>query len=67
MLPLVVFTYNNSYHSSIEMAPYEALYSRRYRTPLCWQQDGEFVVLGLEFLQQTTEKVRVIQDQMCAT
>jgi len=36
MLPLVEFTYNNSYHSSIGMAPYEALYGRRYRTPLCW-------------------------------
>jgi len=60
MLPLVEFTYNNNYHSSIGMAPYEALYGRRCRTPLCWQQDGESVVLGLEFLQQTTEKVRVI-------
>jgi len=67
MLPLVVFTYNNSYHSSIGMARYEALYSRRCGTPLCWQHDGEFVVLGLEFLQQTTEKVRVIQDRMCVT
>jgi len=49
------------------MAPYEALYGRRCRTPLCWQQDGEAVVLGPEFLQQTTEKVRVIQDRMRAT
>jgi len=67
MLPLVEFTYNNSYHSSIGMAPYEALYGRRCRTPLCWQQDGESVVLGPEFLQQTTERVRVIQDRMRAT
>jgi len=67
VLPLVEFTYNNSYHSSIGMAPYEALYGRRCRTPLCWQQDGESVVLGLEFLQQTTEKVRVIHggDHVC--
>ena len=35
VLPLVEFTYNNSYHSSIGMAPYEALYGRRCRTPLC--------------------------------
>ncbi|XP_027915651.1 uncharacterized protein LOC114175093 [Vigna unguiculata] len=49
------------------MAPYEALYGRRCRTPLCWQQDGESVVLGPKFLQQTTEKVRVIQDRMRAT
>jgi len=67
VLPLVEFTYNNSYHSSIGMAPYEALYGRRCRTPLCWQQDGEAVVLGPEFLQQTTEKVRVIQERMRAT
>jgi len=67
MLPLVEFTYNNSYHSSIGMAPYEALYGRRCRTPLCWQQDGESVVLGPKFLQQTTEKVKVIQDCMHAT
>jgi len=37
VLPLVEFTYNNSYHSSIRMAPYEALYGRRCRTPLYWQ------------------------------
>jgi len=67
MLPLVEFTYNNSYHSSIGMAPYEALYGRRCRTSLCWQQDGEFVVLGPEFLQQTIERVRVIQDLVGAT
>jgi len=67
MLPLMELTYNNSYHSRIGMAPYEALYGRRCRTPLCWQQDGESVVLGLEFLQQTTERVRVIQDRMRTT
>jgi len=67
VLPLVEFTYNNSYHTSIGMAPYEALYGRRCRTPLCWQQDGEAVVLGPEFLQQTTEKVRVIQYRMRVT
>ena len=67
VLPLVKFTYNNSYHSSIGMAPYEALYGRRCRTPLCWQQDGESVVLGPKFLQQTIEKVRVIQNRMRAT
>ena len=67
VLPLVEFTYNNSYHSSIGMAPYEALYGRRCRTPLCWYQDGEAFVLGLEFLQQTTSKVKLIQDRMRAT
>ena len=60
MFSLVEFTYNNGYHSSIGMAPYEVLYGRRCNTPLCWQQDGKLVVLGPEFLQQTTEKVKVI-------
>ena len=67
VLPLVEFTYNNSYHSSIGMAPYEALYGRRCRTPLCWYQDSEAFVLGPEFLQQTTSKVKLIQDRMRAT
>ena len=35
------FSYNNSYHASIEMAPYEAIYGRKYRTPLCWDEEGE--------------------------
>ena len=67
VLPLVEFTYNNSYHSNIGMAPYEALYGRRCRTTLCWYQDGEHFVLGPEFLQQTTSMVRLIQDRMRAT
>jgi len=67
MLPLVEFTHNNSYHSSIGMAPYKTLYGKRCRTPLCWQQDRESVVLGPEFFQQTTEKVKLIQDRMRAT
>jgi len=62
MLPLVEFTYNNSYHASIETTPYEALYGRKCRTPLCWYQDGETVLVGPELIQQTTEKVKQIQD-----
>ena len=49
------------------MAPYEALYGRRCRTPLCWYQDGEAFVLGPKFLQQKTSKVTLIQDRMWAT
>ena len=58
---------NNNYHSSIGMAPYEALCGRWCKTPLCWNQDGESLVLGPEFLQQTSEKVKVIQERMKAT
>jgi len=64
VLPLVEFTYNNSYQASIGMAPYEALYGRRCRTPLCWYQDGESVLVGPELLQQITEKVQLVKDRL---
>ena len=41
-LPLAEFAYNNNYNSSIEMAPYEALYGRPCRTPLCWTEVREW-------------------------
>nr|KYP35245.1 Retrovirus-related Pol polyprotein from transposon 17.6 [Cajanus cajan] len=64
VLPLVEFTFNNSFHASIGMAPFEALYGRRCRTPLCWYQDGESVVVGPELIRQTIEKVKMIQEKM---
>ena len=51
VLPLAEFTYNNSYHASIGMAPFEALYGRKCQTPLCWFQVGENLVVGLEMIQ----------------
>ena len=48
ILPLVEFTYNNSYQASIRMTPFEALYERKCRTPLCWFQDGESVLIEPE-------------------
>jgi len=63
-LPWIEFTYNNSFHSSIEMAPFEALYGQRCRTPLCWYELGESALLGLEVVQETTEKVKMIQEKM---
>ena len=66
-LPLIEFTYNNSYHSSIGMAPFEALYGRRCRNPLCWFESGESVVLGPELVHQTTEKVKMIREKMKAS
>jgi hypothetical protein len=67
LLPLIEFTYNNSFHSSIGMAPYEALYGRKCQTPLCWYQDGESVILGPEIIQQTTKKVKQIRKKMRTT
>ncbi|GAU42813.1 hypothetical protein TSUD_288410 [Trifolium subterraneum] len=66
-LPLIEFTYNNSFHSSIGMAPFEALYGRRCRTPLCWYESGENVVLGPNIVQETMEKIRMIQEKMKAS
>lgn len=43
-LSLIEFTYNNSFHSSIGMAPFEALYGRRCHTTLCWYESGESMV-----------------------
>jgi len=66
-LPLIEFTYNNSFHASIGMAPYEALYGRRCRTPLCWYESGESAVLGPEIVQETTAKIKMIQERMKAS
>jgi hypothetical protein len=49
-LSLVEFTYNNSYHSTIGMAPFEALYSRKCRTPLCWEEVGDRKLYGAELV-----------------
>jgi len=67
VLPLIEFTYNNRFHVSIGMAPYEALYGRKCRTPLCWYQDGQVVLVGPELLEQTTEKVRMVRNKMQAS
>ena len=63
-LPLMEFAYNNSYQSSIEMAPYEALYGRKCRTPLCWDEVGERKLSGPEIVQVTTDNVKVIRDRL---
>nr|GFC40468.1 putative reverse transcriptase domain-containing protein [Tanacetum cinerariifolium] len=55
-LPLVKFSYNNSYHASIKAAPFEALYDRKCRSPVCWNEVGEFHLTGPEIVQETTEK-----------
>ena len=63
-LSLVEFAYNNSYQASIGMAPYEALYGRPCRTPLCWTQVGERSIYGASFVQETSEKIRVLKLNM---
>ena len=61
-LPLVEFSCNNTYQSTIHMAPFEALYGRRCRTPLSWSEIDEALILGPKLIHETTEKVRRIQE-----
>jgi hypothetical protein len=63
-LSLAEFSYNNSYQSSLKMAPFEALYGRRCRTPLNWSQAGEREVFGPNLVLEAEEKVRVIKKNM---
>ena len=63
-IPLVEFVYNNSFHSSIGMAPYEALYGRKCRTPLCWTELSEKKVIGPDLIQGTEEKVKMIRERL---
>ena len=63
-LPLVEFAYNNSYQASIQMAPYEALYGRPCRSPLCWTEVGESSITGPDLIRDTFEKVSLIRQRL---
>jgi hypothetical protein len=60
-LALAEFSYNNSYQSSIQMAPFEALYGRRCRTPLSWSETGERQIFGPDLVTEAENKVKIIQ------
>ncbi|GJX23001.1 putative reverse transcriptase domain-containing protein [Tanacetum coccineum] len=60
------FLYNNSYHTSIKAEPFEALYGRKCRSPVCWAEVGEAQLTGLEIIHETTEKIFKIRDRMQA-
>jgi len=66
-LHLAEFSYNNSYQASIKMAPFEALYGRRCRSPLCWDEVGERRHLGPDVIVQAVDKIRTIQEHLRAT
>ncbi|GKC23502.1 reverse transcriptase domain-containing protein, partial [Tanacetum coccineum] len=66
-LPLVEFSYNNSYHASIKVAPFEALYGRKCRSPVCWAEVGEVQLTGPEIVQETTETIVQIKQRIEAT
>ena len=65
-LPLAEFAYNNSFQTSIGMAPYEALYGRRCRTLLCWDEVGERKLDNPELVDQAVEQVQLIRQRMRA-
>ncbi|GKA03196.1 putative reverse transcriptase domain-containing protein [Tanacetum coccineum] len=63
-LPLAEFSYNNSYHASIKAAPYEALYGRKCRSPVCWAEVGEAQLTGPELIEEITKKIVLIKQRM---
>lgn len=63
-LPLAEFAYNNSFHSSIGMVPYKALYCRRCRSPICWTEVRDRALLGPEIVQDTSEKIKTIHQSL---
>src|SRR3954463_12416990 len=79
-LPLVEFAYNNNFQTNIGMAPYEALYGRPCRSPLCWVEGGEStivrqwtnkgtgeeIILRPEIITKTTEKIFLIRQRLLA-
>ena len=65
-LPLVEFSCNNSYHSSIDMAPFEALYGRRCRPRIGWFDAFEVRPWGTDLLRESLDKVKFIQEKLLA-
>ncbi|KAF5763838.1 putative nucleotidyltransferase, Ribonuclease H [Helianthus annuus] len=63
-LPLIEFSYNNSYHTSINVAPFEALYGRKSRTLVCWAELGEKQLSGPEIVQETTDKIIQVKERL---
>ncbi len=63
-LPLVEFTYNNSYQASIRMTPYEELYGRRCRSPICWHDVGEHQIIGPDLVEDAESKVCIVKQRL---
>ncbi|GJR44158.1 putative reverse transcriptase domain-containing protein [Tanacetum coccineum] len=63
-LPLVEFSYNNSYHTSIKVAPFEALYSQKCRSPICWAEVRDAQLTGPEIVHETTKKIIQIKKRI---
>ncbi|GKB26195.1 putative reverse transcriptase domain-containing protein [Tanacetum coccineum] len=65
-LPLIEFLYNNNYYTSIKAAPFEALYDRKCRSPVCWAEVGEAQLIGPKLIHDTTEKIFQIKQRIQA-
>ena len=65
-LDMIEFSYNNNYHSSIEMAPFEALYGRSCRSPVSWDDSSDTVVVRPPLIQEMIEQVQLIRKRMKA-
>jgi len=63
-LSLIKFAYNNSYHFSIEMSHFKALYGRRCRYPIGWFELGETRMFGPDTVHHTMKKVKVIRERL---
>nr|GEV42086.1 putative reverse transcriptase domain-containing protein [Tanacetum cinerariifolium] len=65
-LPLADFSYNNSYHPSIKVAPFESLYGRKCRSPVCWSEVGDAQLTGPEMIRKMTKMIMQIKNQLLA-
>jgi hypothetical protein len=63
-LPFAEFSYNNSFQASLKMAPFEALYGRKCRTPLYWSETGESQLFGPEIIKEAERQVQVVRDNL---
>ena len=66
-LPYAEFSYNNSHQASLNMSPFEALYGRKWRTPLHWSETGESQVFGPEILKDAKQYVQIIRENLRTT
>jgi hypothetical protein len=63
-LPYAEFSYNNSYQASLKMAPFEALYGRKCKTPLYRSQTGESQFFGTNILKEAERQVQIIRENL---